>query len=158
MVEMAKSEIRILMGTTIIHRKVKKMIGSGNEFGAQPGDVLVRNKSVFGLIDHYGIYAGSGAVIDNHPDRGVSLTNMKSFLNGRKLERVFRYRGNTFSRSQVVQKAYSMIGMKYDLTNFNCEHFVNEVLGAGKKSQQLANAGTVLVLSCIIFGLINVTE
>lgn len=122
----------------------------------QPGDVVVRNKSVFGIIGHYGLYVGNGEVIDNHPNRGVSLINLNAFLSGRGLKRIARFNGNSFARSQAVNKGYSMLGMKYHLTKFNCEHFVNEAWGAGKKSQQVATSGTLFFLFLAIWGLSKV--
>ena len=122
-------------------------------YSLQPGDVLVRNKSFFGIIDHYGLYVGNGWVIDNHPDRGVCLISIHSFLNGRELERIARFNGNSFSRNQVVRKGYLMLGMDYHLTKFNCEHFVNEAWGAGRKSQQVGAVGALFFFSLVIWGL-----
>lgn len=123
------------------------------KYSLQPGDVLVRNKSFFGIIDHYGLYVGNGRVIDNHPDRGVCLISIHSFLNGRELERIARFNGNSFSRNQVVRKGYLKLGMKYHLTKFNCEHFVNEAWGAGRKSQQVGAVGVLFFFSLVIWGL-----
>lgn len=124
-----------------------------NKHSLQPGDVLVRNKSFFGIIDHYGLYVGNGKVIDNHPDRGVSLISLNAFLSGRELERIARFNGNSFSKNQVVRKGYSMLGMNYQLTKFNCEHFVNEAWGAGRKSQQVGAVGVLFFFFLAIWGL-----
>jgi hypothetical protein len=129
------------------------MINIGNEYRLQSGDVLVRNKSAFGFIDHYGLYIGNESVIDNHPDRGVSLISLNSFLSGRKLERIARFQGNLYSRSLVVRKAQSMLGVSYHLTKFNCEHFVNIVWDAGRKSQQVATASILFFFFAAIWGL-----
>ncbi|UCS93278.1 lecithin retinol acyltransferase family protein [Echinicola marina] len=124
-----------------------------NRNSLEAGDVLIRNKSAFGLIDHYGLYIGNGKVIDNHPDRGVTMLALESFLNGRELNRVDRFAGDYWSRRQVVQKGISMIGMEYHLTDFNCEHFVNVARGSAKKSQQVTAMGIFLLFFVIIFGL-----
>jgi hypothetical protein len=122
-------------------------------FSLQPGDVLVRNKSAFGAIDHFGLYVGNNIVIDNHPERGVSQVSLSYFLNGKALSKINRYQGGQLGRHQVVQKAYSMIGNQYHLTQFNCEHFVNETWGAGRKSHQVTNVGMLFFVSLVIWGL-----
>ncbi len=123
------------------------------QYSLQPGDILVRNKSIFGIIDHYGLYVGNNMVIDNHPERGVSQMSLRSFLNGRSLEKIKRYSGGWFGRQQVVNRAYALIGKPYHLTKYNCEHLVNEAWGAGRKSQQVANAGMLFFLSLAIWGI-----
>ncbi|MFY0608523.1 MAG: lecithin retinol acyltransferase family protein [Cyclobacteriaceae bacterium] len=122
----------------------------------QPGDVLVRNKSAIGVIDHFGLYVGNGNVIDNHPERGVSQISLSSFLNGRSLEKIQAFTGNWHSRQQVLNRAFALIGRPYHLTRFNCEHFVNEVWGAGRKSKQVENVGVLLFFSLAIWGLSKV--
>lgn len=122
----------------------------------QPGDVLVRNKSAFGIIDHYGLYVGNGMVVDNHPDRGVSQISLATFLDGRSLQRVKKYMGNSRNRKLVVQRAYSMIGMKYHVKDFNCEHLVNMALGVGRMSEQVTAAGVLFFFSVAIWGLSKV--
>jgi uncharacterized protein YycO len=141
------------MAMTIILLKVKKMINIGNDYSPQPGDVVVRNKSVLGFIDHYGLYVGNGSIIDNHPDIGVSAISLNSFLSGRKLERIARFQGNLYSRNLVVRKAQSMLGLNYHLTKFNCEHFVNEAWGVGRKSQQVVAVGVLFLFSLAMWGL-----
>ncbi|MDW3212174.1 MAG: lecithin retinol acyltransferase family protein [Reichenbachiella sp.] len=117
------------------------------------GDVPIRNKSAFGIIDHFGLYIGNGNVIDNHPERGVRVVSLESFLNGRELDRIVRFKGNSYERSQVVRRANFMIGQDYHLTKFNCEHFVNAAWGTEIKSNQVAAAGTLILFSAAIWGL-----
>jgi len=127
------------------------------KYSLQPGDVLVRNKSVFGVVDHYGLYVGNGRVIDNHPERGVSVIGLHDFLSGRGLERIKRFRGNSFARNQVVNRAYSMLGMSYHLTRFNCEDFVHVAWNSGKKSQQVAAASTLILIFLVVLGFSKAT-
>ena len=102
----------------------------------KPGDGLVRSKSFLGLIDHYGLYVGQSKVIENHPLHGVRLITLAEFLDGRQLLRIKRYLGNEWSRSNAVSKAHRMIGTRYDVLDFNCEHFVNHIHNIGVKSNQ----------------------
>lgn len=100
------------------------------------GDGLVRSKSFFGLIDHYGLYVGQSMVIENHPLHGVRLISLTEFFNGRQLLRIKRFPGNEWSRQYAVDTAYKMIGTRYDVLDFNCEHFVNNIHNVGTKSNQ----------------------
>lgn len=107
-----------------------------NPYNLQRGDVVVRNKSALGIIDHYGIYVGNRQVIDNHPNRGVQLISLDDFLNGRTLENVNKFYGNEFERTEIVRRAHSYIGQKYDLYEFNCEDLVHQVFQTGRRSQK----------------------
>lgn len=128
-----------------------------NANSLKEGDVIVRNKSVFGIIDHYGLYVGNGIVIDNHPTRGVREIDLSVFLNGRNFQRIKHFGGNRYDRKGVIDAAYSMYGKPYHLTKFNCEHFVNEVWGMGRKSQQVDTTGVLFFFSLVIWGLSKVS-
>lgn len=119
----------------------------------RPGDGLVRSKSFLGIIDHYGLYVGQFMAIENHPLHGVRLVTLAEFLNGRDLQRVKRFPGNDWSRRKAVDKAYSMIGTRYDMLDFNCEHFVNHIHNIGIKSNQ-AEVAKGLVFGLLAFGFI----
>jgi len=126
---------------------------NSNSIILQPGDILVRKKSLFGIVAHYGLYVGEGKVIDNHPDRGVSVQSYSQFLNGKNLERVKRFKGSGEARSRIVENAISMLGAKYDLISFNCEHFVNRVSGFGNRSYQIGTGLALLTLTLLLLNL-----
>ena len=128
------------------------------KYSLKPGDVLVCNKSIFGMIEHLGLYVGNGSVIDNHPERGVSLIKLSKFLDDGSIKRVIRTRGGSRLRDNIVNKAYSYIGEKYHLTNFNCEHFVNEVRGLGRKSDQVAVYGGLALSALVVWGISKMSK
>ncbi len=119
----------------------------------KPGDGLVRSKSFLGLIDHYGLFVGQSMVIENHPLHGVRLITLAEFFQGRQLLRVKRFPGNEWSRRSAVDKAYKMIGARYDVFDFNCEHFVNHIHDVGIKSNQ-AEVAKGLVFGLLAIGFI----
>lgn len=119
----------------------------------KPGDGLVRSKSFFGLIDHYGLYVGQSMVIENHPLHGVRLITLAEFFQGRQLLRVKRFPGNEWSRRSAVDKAYKMVGTRYDVFDFNCEHFVNHIHELGVKSSQ-ADAVKGLIFGLLAIGFV----
>lgn len=123
-------------------------------YSIRPGDGLVRSKSFLGLIDHYGLYVGHSQVIENHPLHGVRSISLTEFLNGRQLLRVKSFPGNEWNRSTAVRKAYEMIGTRYDVLDFNCEHFVNHIHNLGIKSDQ-ADLAKSLVFGVLALGLIT---
>lgn len=119
----------------------------------KPGDGLVRAKSLFGIIDHYGLYVGQYQVIENHPDFGVRLTSLDEFLQGRPLQKIKKFPGNDIERSNAISRAYGMIGARYDALKFNCEHFVNMIHRIGIKSLQV-EVFQNLVVGLLIIGFI----
>lgn len=121
-----------------------------NNFKIQTGDGIVRRKSLFGLIDHYGLYMGADQVIENHPVHGVRMITLTEFLDGRPLIKVKPFPGGGASRHTAVRQAYKMIGTRYDLFDFNCEHFVNTIHAVGRKSEQMEAA------TGMFFGLLTI--
>jgi hypothetical protein len=102
------------------------------------GDRLVRNKGV--LSKHHGIYVGvqqgTPIVAENQVDRGVSYTSLASFLlwDIRNLSRIDRFSGSEYDRIQVIPRINQLLGTKYDLVNFNCEHLPNLYRKEGLKA------------------------
>lgn len=119
----------------------------------KPGDGLIRSKSFLGIIDHYGLYVGQSMVIENHPLNGVRLVTLSDFLNGRPLLKVKPYPGLEWTRNTAVSRAYEMIGTRYSVFDFNCEHFVNYIHQVGVKSSQ-ADVAKGLVFGLLAFGVL----
>lgn len=130
-----------------------------NYYQLQVGDRLVREKGIFSK--HHGIYAGfhngEPLVAENQIRRGVQYVSLSTFLldNSANLTRIEKFRGTEYARINVIPRINSLIGKQYDLINFNCEHFVEEVYTGVPSSKQVTNAllglGAVAVLG-LIFG------
>lgn len=96
--------------------------------------------TVFGLIKHVGIATGYGTVIHTSRRFGrVCETGMASFAsNGRVI--IIPYSHATLSGSEIVTRARSKKGQRYNVLFNNCEHFVSWVLTGKKRSRQLGPA------------------
>ena len=96
--------------------------------------------TVFGVIKHVGIATGYGTIIHASRRFGrVRETDMASFLaNGRAV--IIPYHHATLSGSEIVARARSKKGQRYNVFFNNCEHFVSWVLTGQKRSRQLGLA------------------
>lgn len=113
--------------------------------GLQPGDRVITNKSLFGIVKHHSLYVGMDTgwnawVIENVAGNGVRWTRLDELIqrNGH-ITGIERYYGTEYQRTAVVNQAFARIGLPYDALSYNCEHFVNEVLFGKRQSQQVDN-------------------
>ena len=101
----------------------------------------------FGLIEHVGIVTdrsidGVPAVISNsHAHRGAREEPLSSFIQGRS----FRVHKALSDRpgEEVADRARRMVGRRYDVLRFNCEHFVRIAHGLKPRSPQVYRAMAV---------------
>jgi len=127
-----------------------------NKFNLQPGDRVVVPKSQWQFVQHHALYLGyddfgNHYMCENVIGVGVRLVKVKEFFNGvNKVTRIEKYAGNNYDRKIVVQKALSKLGQPYNLINYNCESFVNDVLIMKAHSNQVMNAFGLLALILII--------
>lgn len=124
----------------------------------EPADVLIRNKSLFGIIDHFGVYVGDNRIIENHPDSGVRLVSWDQFFQGRNLNRVRKFLGSPQDRMNAVNHAHSYLGTPYHLMDFNCESFANMVQGMGKRSQQVGVFAGLVIAGLAIATISTLTK
>ena len=79
---------------------------------------------------------GNGFGIHNTPDKGIVIEPIADITNGRKYwvcERVASH----FSDSQLIQRAqFLAANRKYRATSYNCEDFIEELIGNAPKSKQ----------------------
>lgn len=130
------------------------------KFKLSPGDRVVIPKSLWDLVQHHALYLGCDVygnhyMCENVIGVGVRLTRVKDFFYGvEKLTRKEIFRGNHSQRKAVVQKALSKLGKPYNLIDYNCETFCNDVIYDKPTSRQ-ANIGLglgALALLLLIFG------
>jgi uncharacterized protein YycO len=118
------------------------------------GDKLVRGK--MGVIKHYGIvgfHNGQYLVAENNTPDGVRYVTYDQFLDGHKLERIDRFKGNEYQRSQVIPFINSKLGTQYDFWFYNCDHFANEVQTRKAVSPQVQiGVGLSLLATVVWFG------
>jgi len=105
----------------------------------QQGDVIKR-PGPWGT-NHVGLFGGTdflgrGWVIHNAKDDCVKWEDLETFAAGSMVSLV-RRAANAQEGFAVVSRAASLSGTKFDLINFNCEHFVTYALAGEAVSRQL---------------------
>ena len=94
---------------------------------------------VYGIIKHVGLATGYGTVIHASRRFGrVEETDLAAFLAGGRAE-VVPYT-HAMSGSEIVARARSKKGQRYNVLINNCEHFVSWVLTGKRRSRQLGPA------------------
>lgn len=117
----------------------------------QPADVIVAKKrtGIGRILNHYIVYAGGYSFIGNLREgvKSISHYELSTLLNEYEPIRIRRFSGTEFQRRLALRRAYSRLGEKYSLLNFNCEHFANWVQKGKENSTQVAVAITALAVS-----------
>ncbi len=112
------------------------------KYNIQKGDVVITPKSIFGMAQHYVVYEGYNSWgqeiwYDNNNIVGVRAITTEQFIReNQNFTRIRRFIGNDYQRQFAIQRAQSKLGTKYDLANWNCEHFANYVQFVQVKSNQ----------------------
>ncbi len=112
------------------------------------------------LYRHVGIYLGprldGRCVAHNDKKTGVViLSTFEKFLGGSAVSIEIPAPADSFARTQVVQRALSLLGTKYDLWKFNCEHYANYSQTGKATSPQLSAA---FALAAIVLGLYIISD
>lgn len=99
----------------------------------QPGDVV--RVRVNGFIEHEGILTETGRVISNSRRSGAVIEeSTRDFAGGRKIEHVGRL--SNMPPEHVLTNARARLGRRYSAYSYNCQHFVRDCYGLGKRSPQ----------------------
>jgi hypothetical protein len=122
------------------------------------GDRLIRNKGGI-LSKHHVLYAGfwnnQHLIAENQINAGVRYITLEQFLSEGKLDRIEYYNHDDKSQALIVDRINKKIGSNYSLLNYNCEHFVNEVLTGVVESKQIKTGialGIGVTLCLLAFG------
>ena len=95
------------------------------------------------MIQHHAIYIGYDQngidwIIDNTAGIGVRLISADDFFNDAlEITRIERFQGTGAERQIAVEKALAKIGQPYNLINYNCEAFANEIQHGIPSSKQV---------------------
>lgn len=110
-----------------------------SEYTARTGDMIQVNR---GGYNHVGIYIGLSwngqDVIHNAKGGCVAFTTFAEFAKGVPVILRRAAPDNYFAQQDIVQRATSLLGQKYDLIKFNCEHFATYAQMGRAQSPQLA--------------------
>jgi hypothetical protein len=116
------------------------------ELNLTPGDRIIVPKSQLRVIEHHATYLGQNFqgehfIVDNIIGEGVRLITADLFFKDViEITRIERFTGSNYNRKILVIKALNSVGKPYDLINYNCEHFANELSTGNPFSKQLQNA------------------
>jgi hypothetical protein len=121
----------------------------------EPGDAVLLNKKLFGMLDHFAVYVG------RHPHNNVPLfaanytegvqllgpTDVQEFTEKLQPAKIEKFHGSWHQRKEAVKRALSKVGEKsYHLIFNNCEHYKNFVQFNKKYSKQVDNVGKALMI------------
>jgi len=122
------------------------------------GDRMVRTKGGV-LSKHHVLYAGfwdnQHLIAENQIGYGVRYITLNQFLNEGEIERVEYYNYNEDSQTKIIHRINQKVGTSYSLLNYNCEHFVNEILTGIVESKQIKTGialGIGFTLCLLAFG------
>lgn len=117
------------------------------------GDRLVRTKGGI-FTKHHVIYAGKWdeqhLIAENQIDVGVRYLPLDVFVNEGTIVRVEHNDFDENSQMEIINRINNKIGTSYSLTNYNCEHFTNDIITGVKESKQVK---TAVVIATIGFAL-----
>jgi len=117
-----------------------------------PGDVVERpgpwptqHRGIFAGLNH----AGQPCIIHNPKGGCVRYDTLDVFAAGQQVRFLKRVARNATEQRMILVRADSLLGRKYDLINFNCDHLVTYALAGVPTSPQL-QALTGLAALCAI--------
>ena len=125
----------------------------------QPGDRIVVPKSGVRLVQHHAIYLGTNCqgqnlIAENKIGHGVILVTADDFFKDViEITRIEKFPGTNNEMKLAVQKALLKTGQTYDLIDYNCESFVNEIQYGKIESKQVKNLldGLKVVAVALLF-------
>ncbi|MDE2102160.1 MAG: lecithin retinol acyltransferase family protein [Patescibacteria group bacterium] len=117
------------------------------------GDVIRINRIGY---QHVGVYVGPSwfdrcDVVHNRKNGGVELTTLAEFSSGRQVFIHQKAVGDGKERQQIAQRARQLVGKKYDLLTFNCEHAANLAQRGKAESPQITFAFFALLAIAGLF-------
>jgi len=99
---------------------------------------------------HVGVYVGPSwdrrDVVHNDKWGGVVLSTLAEFAGGAPIELHKSANCGYHERRAIAERAKALIGRKFDLLSFNCEHAASLALSGQSESPQLQAACLLLLL------------
>jgi len=114
-----------------------------NLYNLKPGDRIVCQHSTIQFIKHHLIYLGpdyfgNELIIENHKGTNVQLIYAKAFFDSNPtILEITPFTGSDNERILAIKKALYLIGKSYDLINYNCESFANDIQHNHTQSYQV---------------------
>ena len=94
---------------------------------------------------HVGIYVGRRRfdgcdVVHNDKGNAVILSSQADFAQGSRIQIWKKASGNGLEREAIANRALALLGRRFDLITFNCEHAANLAQNGRAESPQLVGA------------------
>src|SRR5690606_8861328 len=120
------------------------------------GDRIIVPKSLFNLVQHHAVYLGKENglhyIIENKEMIGVQVVTAEQFFNGvQQITRIEHFTPTyNYTRKHLLRRALALVGTKYHLTKYNCEHFANDVINGQRNSKQIETAQNFTTLAATV--------
>lgn len=128
----------------------------------KPADRIIVPKSRLRMVQHHALYLGQNyqgvhLIAENKIGFGVRLISFDDFFNGvSEITKIERFAGSNYERKIAVQRALDKLGQPYDLINYNCQHFANEIQYQKVESDQVNDFVSFLKLAVGVFATVAV--
>jgi len=104
------------------------------------------------LLFHFGVVIvenGQVKVMHNTIDEGVIVESFEDYSEDRIVDETFESDLTTYTEEELY-RAFNRCKGDFDAINYNCEHFIDCMLGHNHKSEQMNT--TLLILALAILG------
>lgn len=128
------------------------------QLGLLPADRIVVPKSGLRIVQHHALYLGQNhfgvdLIAENKIGFGVRVVTAADFFKDViEITRIEKFNGTNYQRKISVQKALNKMGQHYDLIDYNCQHFANEIQYGRIESEQVKN-GLIACGLMLVFGM-----
>lgn len=112
----------------------------------RPGPLGKKHRGIFVGHDEY----GRAWVIHNDMGGIVCWVLFENFSAGLPVTLASRKARNSYEQSAIVSRAQSLLGWRYDLLNFNCDHLVTYAQDGVATSPQLQGFGLAFALALLV--------
>lgn len=118
------------------------------------GDIIIMG---FGIlpIEHIAIYDGKG-IYENRIGKNVVYVTYDDFIARYQfwdIKETYKITASEEELEKIFSKAKKLLGKKYDVLNYNCEHFIDDIFGKPQRSESLekvVSLGAGLIVGSII--------
>lgn len=132
-------------------------------YGLRPADRLIEPIFATGLSKHHVIYLGEDYqgvewIAENYKFQGVRKVKASEYFTWGKKFRIARFSGSYPERIAAVKRALSRMGERYDLINFNCEHYAEYVQTGRANSKQVNSVKEGLQTAAAVLLVIGIVK
>ena len=123
-----------------------------DDYKLKRGDIIVMG--IVGLpVEHIAIFDGE-KIYENRILEQVSYVSVEEFFNQYQwwdIKTIYRHTNNEIELQEIFKRANTLLGKKYHVLKYNCEHFIDDILNTRRRSESLEKTG--YLTGGILFGL-----